>query len=330
MTEMREIHLAHESWFTDERPPFDWSFLFEWQTLLLVAAAVAIAVAWRLAARRVSEPELPWLGPVGRLVPWVPRLLAIHAGVSLIAQAYGRTYLAPGLDLPETPVGSLLAILEGIVGVWLVTGWRIRPAAWLLVATGPLGAIPYGVVPILERVDLLGIALFLALLPPGPDRNGAIASDPREVWPALFSLRVLTGASLIVLAFTEKLIRPELAMALIDRYPVLNLARTVGLEVSDLDFVRMAGAVELLIGLLVISGALPQLAVIAAGIPFNAGLFFFGASELIGHLPLYGTMLAMLVYGSSAIHAPVVSALCLPRDETATHLVEKGLGMDEP
>lgn len=327
---MREINLAHESWFTDERPPFDWSFLFEWQTLVLVAAAASIAVGWRLAAKRAPEPELPWLRTLGRLAPWVPRLLAIHAGVSLIAQAYGRTYLAPGLDLPDTPVGSLLAVFEGIVGVWLMTGWRIRPAAWLLVATGVVGTIPYGLIPILERIDLLGIAMFLALLPPGPDRYGATTADPRRVWPALFSLRLLTGASLIVLALTEKLIRPELATAVIDRYPVLNLARTAGLEVSDLDFVRAAGAVELLLGLLLISGALPQLVVIAAGVPFNAGLFFFGASELIGHLPLYGTMLAMLVYGSSGIHAPIVSALRLPRDETASDLVGRGLGMKEP
>ena len=37
-----------------------------------------------------------------------------------------------------------------------------------------------------------------------------------------------------------------------------------------------------------------------AGIPFNATLFFFGNVELVGHLPIYGTMLVLLVYGSDA------------------------------
>lgn len=73
----------------------------------------------------------------------------------------------------------------------------------------------------------------------------------------------------------------------------------IGLEVSDLAFIRLAGRTELLFGLLLISGALPQIAVIIAGIPFNATLSFLGASELIGHLPVYGAMLALLVYGSN-------------------------------
>jgi hypothetical protein len=57
------------------------------------------------------------------------------------------------------------------------------------------------------------------------------------------------------------------------------------------------------------SGALPQRAVILAGIPFNATLFFFGATELIGHLPVYGAMLTLLAYGSDRSLAPVVPAL---------------------
>jgi hypothetical protein len=49
-------------------------------------------------------------------------------------------------------------------------------------------------------------------------------------------------------------------------------------------------------------------AVIVAGIPFNATLFFLGRTELIGHLPIYGVMLALLVYGSSRTYADVVPA----------------------
>jgi hypothetical protein len=55
-----------------------------------------------------------------------------------------------------------------------------------------------------------------------------------------------------------------------------------------------------LFGLLLISGALPQACVLIAGIPFNTTLWFFGATELVGHLPVYGAMLVHLVYGSDA------------------------------
>ena len=66
------------------------------------------------------------------------------------------------------------------------------------------------------------------------------------------------------------------------------MARELGLGWSDLQFIRVAGAIEVLFGLLLISGALPQAVVVIAGVPFNASLWFFGVNELLGHLPVYG------------------------------------------
>ena len=52
---------------------------------------------------------------------------------------------------------------------------------------------------------------------------------------------------------------------------------------------------------------------IVAGIPFNATLFFLGTEELIGHLPIYGTMLALLVYGSNPRYSRTTSWLPFPK-----------------
>jgi hypothetical protein len=163
--------------------------------------------------------------------------------------------------------------------------------------------------------------MFLAILPPGANRWGAASTDPATVGRAVLWLRVLVGTSLVVLAFTEKLARPELALAFLDRFPAFNLLQTVGIPVSDLGFVRLAGAVELLFGLLLISGAMPQLVVLLAGIPFNATLFFLGTDELIGHLPIYGAMLALLIYGSSRELAPVVDRFFRRRGTQYPHAV---------
>jgi hypothetical protein len=305
--------LAHEAWFTHARPPYDWSFTFEAATLTLIGAAVVVAILWRVAARLFRTPELPFLRSLGGLAPYVPRLLAIHAGVSLLAQSARGTYLAPSLQLADSPLGSGLAIVEGVLGVWLISGYRIRWAAALLVAAGPLGMPFYGVVPVLERMDLLGIALFLALLPPEDTPGGAVTATTERVRASLLALRLMVGGALIVLAFTEKLARPDLAIEFLAKFPAFNIFHAVGLDVGDLTFIRIAGAIELLFGLLLISGALPQLVVIAAGIPFNATLFFLGTEELIGHLPIYGAMLALLVYGSSDRFARVVPSLSLRR-----------------
>jgi uncharacterized membrane protein YphA (DoxX/SURF4 family) len=314
--------LAHEAWFTQARPPYDWSFAFHPATLALIAAVAAAAAAWRWVGGRLPSPELPFLSFLGRLAPWIPRLLGIHAGVSLLAQAARGTYLAPSLALPDTPFGAALAIAEGVLGVWLISGYRIRPAAAALVVAGPLGMPAYGVVPILERIDLLGVALFLAILPPSLDRGGAVDAPGRTVAAALLALRVCVGSSLVVLAFTEKLARPDLALAFLDRYPAFNIIDAVGLRIGDVAFIRLAGAVELFFGLLIISGRLPQITVLLAGIPFNATLFFLGTEELIGHLPIYGAMLALLVYGSNAELARLTGSFRKPVDEMRS-IVEK-------
>jgi hypothetical protein len=66
---------------------------------------------------------------------------------------------------------------------------------------------------------------------------------------------------------------------------------------TDIQFIRTAGVVEVLFGLLLISGALPQVIILVAGVPFTATLFVFGINELVGHLPVYAAMFAIFVFG---------------------------------
>ncbi len=303
--------LAHEKWFVEDRASFptEWSFLLDPATLVLVGAAVAFVVLWRVVATRVEAPELKWLSFLGRLTPWVPRLLAIHLGVALLSLAVADSYLSPNLSLEEVGGGSAIAFTEGLVGVWLITGAALRPAAGIVVALGPLALILAGPVAMLEAADLLGIALFLIILPPGVDAYGARRAEAIEVRPAVWALRLCVGMALIVVAFTEKLVNPLLAEQFLDSYPAFNVFQALGLQVSDSLFIRFAGAAEIALGLLIISGAMPQAVVILAGIPFNATLFFLGRTELIGHLPIYGALLALLVYGSAPRLAREVRAL---------------------
>jgi len=71
-----------------------------------------------------------------------------------------------------------------------------------------------------------------------------------------------------------------------------------GLGVSDAAFSDLAGAVELALGLVLISGIGTRLAVLVAVIPFNLTLLVFGWEELVGHLPIYGIFLVLLIEGS--------------------------------
>jgi hypothetical protein len=301
---------AHELWF-HEAIGTDWSFAFETLTLVLLAAAVALTVAVRVIAR--AFPGLD-VGFLGKLAPWMPFAVRIHLAVSLVGLLSMGDYLSPAMDLQSDLGGILLGIVMAIVAILMATGFRTREAAWLLVASGPLGMLEFGLWDVLQRVDLLGLACFILFAGPGrwsADFEAGHATDPtperdaRAVW----SLRVGAGLALIVVAFAEKLAAPGLAVAFLEQHPHLNVAQQVGLDMSHLEFARLTGGIEVLFGLLVISGALSQAAVLIAGVPFNATLWFFGTTELVGHLPIYGAMLVLLVYASDPARRPGVSGL---------------------
>ena len=308
--ELSALPLAHETWFEQDRYPTDWGFAGETTTLLLLAAAVAITIAVRLLARVRDGVDVPFLG---RMWPFMPFAIRMHLAVSLIGLLSLGVYLSPAMDLEADLTGILLGAVMALVAIGMATGWHTREAAILLIAAGPLGMLEFGVLDVLQRIDLLGLAIFVLVAGPGrwsADHELGRARDLDAVGAAhgVFALRVAAGLALIVVAFVEKLAQPDLALAFLADRPELNVAAQIGLPMGDLEFIRIAGAIEVLFGLLLISGALPQAIVLIAGVPFNATLFFFGETELVGHLPIYGAMLLLLVWGSDPRLRPLVSA----------------------
>ncbi len=290
---------------------------------------MAVTLAWRwVAFRLVPIPELGVLKPLARLTPYVPRLLAIHLGVSLLALAATGDFLAHSLALRSVPGGQAVGLLEAALGVWFITGVRLRPAAVALSLLGPLALLAGGPVAVLESAHLLGVAVFVALLPPSDGTFGRVDLDLARLRPALLALRLGAGTALVTLAFSEKFTNPELAHATLARYPALNVADTIGISLSNDAFTAVAGATELLFGLLVLLGALPQVAVLVAAVPFNATLLLFGQTELVGHLPVYGIFLALIVYGSDAATAGAVR--WLPSPSLLRHVSRRRDGVPLP
>jgi len=288
---------THERWFV-ESAATDVSYYFRVLPLALTMVALLLTVAWRTAAKMIEGPELRILAPLGKLVPWVPRLLGIHLGVSLLALAAVGAFLTPAVK-PDGVFGDLLLLVEAGLGVWLVSGVRLAvPAAGVLVL-GPALSFLAGPTALLECANLAAVAAFLVLVPPSAVRHGAVDVNTVRLRWALLTMRVGVGVALIALAFTEKFMNPAMAGETLRQYPELNVLATIGVPVSDATFIVIAGTVELLFGLLVLSGAAPQVAVLVAAVPFNATLILFGQTELVGHLPVYGVFLALLVYGSN-------------------------------
>jgi hypothetical protein len=156
---------------------------------------------------------------------------------------------------------------------------------------------------VLESGHVVGIALYLGLTsaPAGsgnPSRVTGTRSGAR-------ALGITLGVSLVVLAFTEKLGSPGVAAALLDRYSSLDVIDVVG--VSEATFIRLVGAAEVLLGLLLVSGAASELVALAAAVPFLATVPVFGVIELVGHLPIYGALLALAADGVAHVAPPSVA-----------------------
>ena len=290
---------AHEAWFVEhpDSYPLDPSALLSPLTLAGIVAAVVVAVLWRAAAVRLPRPELVVLRPLERLVPWVPRLLGVHLGISLLALSLSGAVLDPAVHAPAGAAGAAVLLPQVVAGALLVLGIAVRPAALAVVVAGPVLVVLHGPGSLLLCAVLVGIALFLALVPPQPARGGAADLCPSCLVPAVLLLRIGAAVSLVSLAVVEKLANPAMGVAMLEQQPVLNLLSPLG--VSAEQFVVLAGCVELLFGLLVLSGAAPQVVGLVAAVPFTASLALFGSTELIGHLPVYGVLLAFVVLGSA-------------------------------
>jgi hypothetical protein len=218
--------LAHETWFESGAYPTDWGFAAETATIVLLLAAVALTVALRLLASLRDGVDVPFLA---RLAPYMPFAVRLHLAVSLIGLLSLGFYLSPAMDLQADVAGIVLGAVMAVVAVLMATGWHTRIAAWLLIAAGPVGMLEFGVWPVLQRIDLLGLAIFVLLLGPGrwsaDAERGAAPAELRlpDAAKAILALRVAAGLALIVVAFAEKLATPDLAVAFLAEHPELNL-----------------------------------------------------------------------------------------------------------
>ena len=236
--------------------------------------------------------------------------------MSLLALAATGTFMTPAADV-HGPAGTALLLVEAAVGIWLVAGFRLELAAALVLAMGPALAFVAGWTALGECANLAAVAAFLVIVPPGADRHGA-AAPSAEPGSGGRSSRCGSGSVSPWWSSPSPRSSPTRRWRWrhVEQYPALDVFAWVGLDLSPTTFITVAGAVELLFGLLVISGAFPQVAVLVAMVPFNATLLLFGQTELVGHLPVYGVFLALLVYGSDPDTSALVRWLPARSDES--------------
>ena len=299
--------LAHEKWFVEGpygarlgaalSPPAVW---FVVGALLFVVATYLI---WRLRGRQgiLPGPELFGASATGRgrLYALAPLILGVHVAVPLLIAGVSGTLFAPSVPL-EGAWRYLLGLTQTGIALSFFYGGLARPAAVALSLLWLSGMVVTSPAAMLENLHMLGFAAFFFLAGRGPyaiDRLIFPRLEPpaRLARHAVPALRIGAGLSFIAVAFTEKLANLPLALRFLDEYP-LNFTAALGIPIPDERFILAAGAVELIIGLLLVFGIFVRETIVVAWLPFNLTLTVFNWVELVGHLPFYGIMAVLLVW----------------------------------
>jgi hypothetical protein len=303
--------VLHERWFLDEsRFPVQFGTWSSANALVPVAVAVGITVAatilFRARGRHSVIPGpialgMPWENYV-RLLTWVPLVIGVHMGVTLLVSGVSRQLFIPNLELPENLLGGLLGMAEIAIALAFIYGALARPAAAALAAIWILGMLVFGPLRLIEHTEILGVAFFLFATGRGPLAfDMALAKLNKPIGPlipyAVPVLRIALGVGLTVVAFTEKLWNIPMGLAFLSEHN-FNFFPYIGLTaIDDTKFLLIAGTVELLVGLMLIAGTYVRLIIIITLIPFNLTLPFLGWRELVGHLPTYGILALLLLWG---------------------------------
>lgn len=300
---------AHEKWFHEaETYALRWNLFFRPLPLLLFGAVLIATFAawfyWRKRGRGfVPGPEDFGTTADRRaaLYGLIPAILGIHVAVPLLVSGVQGELFTPNNKLPGFWM-YVFGLAQTGIALAIFYGALTRIAAVALAVLWFAGIFLVGLEAMLESAMYLGFAAFFFLAGRGPisiDRLLLPKLEPsaRLMEKAVPALRAGLGLSLVFVAFTEKFANIPLASAFLERYP-LNFTAALAIPMSNETFILCAGSVELLVGLWILFNIFPREIILIAWIPINLTLTIFNWTELIGHLPIYGTLAVLLVWAA--------------------------------
>ena len=235
-------------------------------------------------------------------------VLAVTTGIMLVFNAWRGTLLATNFPFTHDAVGLLLRGIEATVGALLLIGLFTPIAAAGLVLLFIAIFIFYPLAPQIELINLLGIGVFLFFFARGRYSldwflGKPIFSTASERKVAYFFLRVTLGIAILILSFWNKWLDPGYHLSLMDRYPSFNpymLLTWTGLfHFTREQYIFLLFFVETTIGFYEMLGLFTRVAALLLMPVFCASVIFLPLPELVGHLPILGTLFVMFVYGDT-------------------------------
>lgn len=223
-------------------------------------------------------------------IPWI---LRVCLGIALVGAGSQQTLMSPAVHNQPG-----FATLQIVLGFLIVTGLALTPALLgaLALAIGALILHPT-LVDNLEIITGLIAVLLLGQAKPGlDDLMGIPMRSFPEDWRRFvpFLLRFGLGASLVIMAITEKLMNPHLFGTVVETYGLTHvLPLSVGMWVVS------AGLVELVLGLSLLLGIQTRIMSAVAFVILSLSFFYFG-EDVYAHVTIFGTLFVLLLTGSGA------------------------------
>ncbi|WP_254534855.1 DoxX family protein [Halomarina litorea] len=244
------------------------------------------------------------------LVPW---LLRIGIGFPLVGAGFAGYYFSPAVPIEAR-------LLQIGIGFLLLFGLATR-------AVAAIGLVAYVVGLVVDPRILLAnefVGGFLAIILLGAGRPSAddvlqrvaeadstvygridpihriavwfqhLVVDYKVYLPTL--LRVSLGLNFVYLGFVQKLMSPQSALAVVDKY---NL--TVVVPAPPELWVVGAGVTEIAVGIVLLLGLFTRGFSLVAFLLFTTTLFGLPDDPVLAHLSLYGLVSVLLITGSGPL-----------------------------
>lgn len=237
--------------------------------------------------------------------------LGVCTGIALIKCYFDTTYFVPSMHLHSCC--HWVAQVELAIGLGLILGVVSRPCGAAMLFLLGWGFFKFSTADCTDLLPMYGLAFYFLIAGRGKWSIDSLLKITRELSPlssntGILLLRWSVGFGLIGLGCDEKLLHPQLALALLQQKPGLNLLHAFGM--GNALFVLCAGLFEVSLGLMLISGIFPRLAILFLASLFTVTTWIFGSAEFFGHMPYYGMVVAILFRPVSvySIHAYCANA----------------------
>jgi len=222
------------------------------------------------------------------------------AGAFFLIAGTHEYLFSPNLTV-ESGIPFALVIAQIVIGLAFLAGAYARVAALCLGALWASAFFFTDALFLFEDIWIVSTALFIFIM--GTDYFSLVPFKAlahighRFRAYALPILRLGTGTTLLILGFSEKILRPELGVNFLELHP-WNFMQFLGFEwYSNYLFTLSAGAVESLFGLIFMLGIMTRLNALIATFVFTIPLFILGPIELAGHLPHFAAIVLLFLFG---------------------------------